>query len=146
GTGEVYRYQGSIGGTVIRTTRGSYGIGILKSVDGGATWTKSLDWSRNQTRGVWMIRVHPTNSNILYAATTEGTYKSVDAGGNWNLVHNVLMATDVRIHPTMTQTVFVAAGDLGSSPQGIYRSIDGGGSWTKLAGGLPASWSGKAML
>lgn len=146
GTGEVYRYQGSIGGRVIRTTRGSYGIGILKSADAGASWTKSLDWTLNQTRGVWMIKVHPTNSSIVYAATTEGTYKSVNAGASWTLVHGTLMATDVRLHPTMPETVFVACGNLGSAGNGIYRSFNGGGTWTKLAGGLPASWSGKAQL
>src|SRR6267378_1923875 len=48
GTGEVYRYQGALGGLVVRTTRGSYGIGILKSTNGGTTWTKSLDWSYNE--------------------------------------------------------------------------------------------------
>lgn len=146
GTGEVYRYQGSIGGRVIRTTRGSYGIGILKSTDGGATWTKSLDWSLAQTRGVWMIRVHPSNSNIVYAATTEGTYKSTNAGGSWTLVHGVIMATDVRLHPSMPETVFVACGNFGTAGNGIYRSFNGGGTWTELAGGLPASWSGKAIL
>jgi hypothetical protein len=35
GTGEVYGYQNAQGGDVERTTRGSYGIGILKSTDGG---------------------------------------------------------------------------------------------------------------
>ena len=48
----MYRYEGTAGGLVIRTTRGSYGMGILKSTDAGITWTKTLDWSYNQQRGV----------------------------------------------------------------------------------------------
>ena len=91
GTGEVYGYKKSIGGTVIRTTRGSYGIGILKTSDGGKTWTKSLDWSLNQQGGVQCIRLHPKNPDIVYAATTEGIYKSVDDGTNWNLILPVLI-------------------------------------------------------
>ncbi|RPJ25682.1 MAG: hypothetical protein EHM35_15375, partial [Planctomycetaceae bacterium] len=146
GTGEVYQYQNSIGGDVYRTTRGSYGIGILKSTDGGATWSKSLDWSLNQTRGVWCIRIHPTNSSILYAATTEGIYKSLDAGANWNLVLNVVMGTDLRIHPTTPETVIAACGNFGSAGHGIYRTTNGGGAWTKLGGGLPISWTGKALI
>ena len=59
GTGEVYGYNKSIGGTVIRTTRGSYGIGILKSTDAGQSWTKTLDWSYNQEKGVQVIRINP---------------------------------------------------------------------------------------
>ena len=44
GTGEVYNYQNTGTGYVYRLTRGTYGIGILKTTDGGATWSKSLDW------------------------------------------------------------------------------------------------------
>ena len=74
GTGEVYGYQKALGGFGWRTTRGSYGIGILKTTNGGTSWTHPLNWSRNQRRGVQDVAFHPFNSNIVYAATTEGTY------------------------------------------------------------------------
>ena len=45
GTGENYGYQYSENGLDVRVTRGMYGIGILKTTNGGQTWTKSLDWS-----------------------------------------------------------------------------------------------------
>lgn len=35
GTGETYAYGISTNGLTDRTTRGTFGIGILKSVDGG---------------------------------------------------------------------------------------------------------------
>ncbi len=146
GTGEAYRYQTSDGGELNRLTRGSYGIGILKSSDGGANWSSSLDWTYDQNRGVWMIAIHPDDSNIVYAATTEGIYKSTNAGGDWTLVHDVIMGTDVRIHPTNPDTVFSAHGNFGSEGQGIYRSTDGGGSWAELTSGLPVSWTGKTKL
>jgi len=146
GTGEAYDYQSSIGGDTIRTTRGSYGVGILKTIDGGLTWSPSLDWTYQQSRGVWMIQIHPTDGNILYAATTEGIYKSIDAGGSWNRVHDVIMAMDVRIHPTRPDTLFAAHGNFGSVGHGIYRSTDAGLSWNRLAIGLPPSWTGKCQL
>jgi photosystem II stability/assembly factor-like uncharacterized protein len=146
GTGEVYAYQESTGGEVIRTTRGSYGIGILKSTDGGATWSMSLDWSYSQTRGVWMIALHPTTSSTLYAATSEGVYKSTDSGQSWVLVHDVIMATDVRIHPTNPEIIFAACGNFSSEGHGIYRSQNAGADWQKLSTGLPSSWSGKVQL
>jgi len=146
GTGEAYRYQESDGGELNRLTRGSYGIGILKSTDGGESWTQSLDWTYDQNRGVWMIAVHPADSNIVYAATTEGIYKSTDAGGQWTLVHEVIMGTDVRIHPTDPQIIFSAHGNFNSEGRGIYRSTDGGGSWSQLTNGLPTTWSGKCQL
>ena len=146
GTGEAYDYQSSIGGDAIRTTRGSYGVGILKTTDGGATWTKSLDWAYAQSRGVWMIQIHPTDHDTLYAATTDGVYKTTDAGGSWARVHDVVMAMDVRIHPLDPDIVFAAHGNFGSTGLGIYRSTDAGASWTKLTNGLPATWLGKAQL
>lgn len=146
GTGEVYRYQDSIGGEVIRTTRGSYGIGILKTIDGGETWTKSLDWTYAQSRGIWMIAIHPLNSQILYAATTEGVYKSADTGNTWIPSLERIMATDVRIHPTQPNVIFTACGNFGSTGHGIYRSTDDGLNWSKLTNGLPSSWTGKTQL
>ena len=146
GTGEAYSYQGAVGGEAIRTTRGSYGVGILKTVDGGITWTPSLDWTYEQSRGVWMVQIHPANSDILYAATTEGVYKTIDAGVSWSLVHGVIMAMDVRIHPTDPDVIFASHGNFGSAGHGIYRSLDAGQNWTKLGGGLPASWTGKTQL
>ncbi|TAK65233.1 MAG: hypothetical protein EPO24_02755, partial [Bacteroidetes bacterium] len=83
GTGEVYRYWASLGGTVVRTTRGSYGMGILKTTDNGQTWTKSLDWSYNQQEGVQVVRINPQNPKSLWAGTTAGVLKSTDGGLTW---------------------------------------------------------------
>ncbi len=146
GTGEVYAYQNSIGGLSVRTTRGSYGMGILKTTNGGASWTKVLDWSYNQKRGVQALCLNPLNRNTIWAATTEGTYKSTNAGSSWNLMHNVIMATDVTLSTIDTNIVFVACGNLGSTGNGIYRSTDGGGTFAKLANGLPSSYGGKTLL
>jgi photosystem II stability/assembly factor-like uncharacterized protein len=146
GTGEVYGYQNALGGLAVRLTRGSYGIGILKSTDGGATWTHSLNWSQNQKRGVASLAMDPSNSNILYAGTSEGTYKTTDAGATWNLVHNILMSMQVVIDPVTPSRLYAACGDLGSPGTGIYRSTDSGATWTQLTAGLPATWTGKTYL
>lgn len=146
GTGEVYGYQEAFPGINYRTTRGSYGIGILKTTDGGITWSKSLDWSLNQKRGVQAIRIDPKNSNIIWAATTEGTYKSIDAGVSWQKVHNAIMTMDIAINPLNSDLVFLACGNLESQGRGIYRTKDGGNSWARLASNLPSTFGGKAQL
>ena len=146
GTGEAYSHDSTNGGEVIRHARGSYGMGILKTTDGGATWTESLDWTYAASKGIWMIEIHPTDPSILYAATTDGVYKSTDAGGSWTQVHSVVMAMDVRIHPTSPNIVFAACGNFGSTGRGIYRTTTGGTSWSKLTSGLPTSWNGKCQL
>ena len=144
GTGEVYGYQKSIGGTVIRTTRGSYGIGILKSEDGGATWSKSLDWTEDQQRGVQVIEINPLNNQSIYAGTSEGLYKSTDGGMNWTLKLDKLMVQDIVIHTDDTSKVIVSCGNLGSTGTGLYRSLDAGENWSFI-NGLPA-YSGKTLI
>lgn len=144
GTGEVYRYGCSIGGMVARTTRGSYGLGILKTTDDGATWTKSLDWSCDQRRGVEAIRINPLNPGTVFAATSEGLYRSIDAGDNWSRVLNVLLVQDIALNPVDTTKVLVTCGNFASAGRGVYRSTNGGSSFAVITA-LP-SFTGKAAL
>lgn len=146
GTGEVYNHQAAGTGGAYRNTRGSYGIGILRSKDGGATWSKSLDFSEDQNKGVWDVEVAPSNPNLVFAATSDGIFKSSNGGDTWNLVKNVVLATDVVIHPTDPNKVVAAFGDQSSPGYGIYHSTDGGATWTKINAGLPSVFNGKIML
>jgi hypothetical protein len=68
--------------------------GILKSADGGATWTllgadvfgPSLFFEAGkfpQYQAVGKVRVDPRNSNNVVAGTKTGLYFSYDAGVNW---------------------------------------------------------------
>ena len=132
GTGEAYGTDENYPGIgPVRTTRGSYGIGILKSEDRGQTWEKSLDWSLDQRRAVQKIQINPLRSESVWAATTEGVFRSLDGGKNWANVHSIKMATDIIINPADTSIVFVAHGGMGSLGHGIYRSVDGGTSFEK---------------
>ena len=147
GTGEVYNQGNTMPNVAVRTTRGTYGIGILKSTDGGLTWTKSLDWSYGDLRGVQDIKINPQRPATLYAATTEGLLRSYDAGASWQVAHALAMAVDIEIHPVDTARVFVTHGSFQNNDvSGLYRSTNGGQSFAKLTGGLPASYSGKALL
>ncbi len=146
GTGEVLAYQNSIGGVSVRATRGSYGIGILKSTDAGATWSKSLDWTYQQERGVQVIKINPLNPNTVWAGTSEGIYKSLDAGNNWTRMNETVMVTDIAVHSVDTNNVVIACGNMGSAGNGIYRTTDGGETWVKKSVGLPSSYGGKALL
>jgi photosystem II stability/assembly factor-like uncharacterized protein len=147
GTGEVYNRDDRDGrGLTHRPTRGSYGLGIYVSRDAGETWQKSLDWSSEQGRGIQMIKVNPLRPSTVWAATTEGLYRSYDSGRSWDLAHSVVMATDVAFHPADTSRVFAAHGNLGTEGRGIYRSTDGGASWERLTGGLPVVFGGKALV
>ena len=139
GTGETYDYGSSLIGLIDRTTRGTAGIGILKSSNGGVTWTQSLNWTFQSNRCVWKIAYNPLQTNTLYAATTEGVYKSMNGGTTWNNVLPQLMAMDLLIHNIDTNIVFVSVGNLNSANKGLYTSINSGATWSIVGGGLPAN-------
>ena len=64
--------------------------GIFKSTDGGETW-ESINNGLNINRDtgfpyyVKAIVVHPTNADIVFAATGSGLYQSTDGGRSWLL-------------------------------------------------------------
>ncbi|MDZ4707368.1 MAG: T9SS type A sorting domain-containing protein [Saprospiraceae bacterium] len=147
GTGEVYNKAASIPSIGDRTSRGTYGIGILKSRDGGKSWTQSLAITNSIVTGVQDLEFDPYDDQILYAATTNGLYKSTNQGSSWTLIHPVAMAVDVDLNPKNPEIIFVTHGSyLDNDVSGIYRSNNSGSSFIKLKNGLPESYSGKAKV
>lgn len=146
GTGEISLYQRPLVGTP--GARASYGMGILKSTDGGTTWSQtSLSWEFSDITAVQRIVINPLNTNTLFAATSEGTYKSTDAGETWSLSHSVVMAMDVAMNPNDTTILYVACGNGNSSPNpGLYKTTDAGTTWTKLTSGLPSANFGRTAI
>lgn len=146
GTGEVYNFSDTGTDGAYRSTRGSYGQGILKSIDGGKNWSKSLDWSYNQKHGVWMIKVSPLDPDIVYAATTEGIYKSVDAGQSWEQKVSHIMATDIDIDPRNDDNVVACFGNFSTPNKGIYTSTDGGENWSRAHTPDIIDYNGKILM
>lgn len=146
GTGEISLYHRPLVGTP--GARASYGMGILKSTDAGLTWNQtSLTWQFSAITAVEKIIINPLNTNTIYAATSEGVYKTTDAGGSWAVSNPVLMAMDVVMNPTDTSLIYSAHGNLNSSPNpGIYISQDAGATWDLWNGGLPTSNFGRTAL
>ena len=108
----------------------AYSIGVLKSIDGGATWNATgLDWSLSQTRTVRKLIMHPSDANTLFCAANNGLWKTTDAGASWTLVH-VDGTRDVEFEPG-DPTVMYACG------KGFLRSDDSGNTFTSIAAGLP---------
>lgn len=154
GTGEVYNTGALAGGATgaghIRLFRGSYGIGILKTTDGGATWTKSLDFSNSNIKGVSDLLIDPANPSIVYAATTDGLYRTINAGTSWQLISGVgAVAIDLIYKPGSSTILYVGCGDFGTVGAGIYKTTNANAAtptFTKLTTGLPTTISGKIQL
>lgn len=151
GTGEVYSTYGNTApGIVNRLTRGTYGLGIFKSTDGGASWTHSLDYALSELKGIQDIEIDPTDHEQIFAASTDGVLRSQDGGKTWELVHDLPMAVDIEIVPGDPKKIFVTHGNLNadSNPDlcGVFVSTNNGRGFTRITDGLPTVFTGKALI
>ncbi len=142
-----------------------YGMGILHSTNGGATFTLS-EGPNNifATSGLTTskIAVDPTNANIVYAAMGNvggakafrpgvGVYKSTDGGVTWaNTTASVETGdsySDVEVNPTNPSIVYMAVGTFYTTPKsGVYESTNGGTTWTKLNLGVATTNFGRTSI
>ena len=125
------------------------GGGMLKSTDGGATWT-TIGTAEFAQRSFSDIKVDPSTDQTVVAATARGTagrggggpinpppagiYRSTNGGTTWT---NTLagMATDLEVDATNFANQFAGIGEIfGAAANGVYRSTNGGASWAALTG------------
>jgi hypothetical protein len=102
------------------------GVGILRSVDAGASWS-TLCTAPFVGQGFYDLRVDPAATHRLLAATTGGLYVSIDSGATWTQARAV-------------RTWAIALGHheiLASSSDGLFRSTNGGATWSAVT--LPGS-------
>ena len=133
---------------------GYTGAGILKSTDGGTTWTNlpgpfvgPFD-SATGGGSIGSLAVNPSNGQILLAGVTlsgaDGVYRSIDGGSTWTLAlgGSGFPATSVLFDPTNGNNAYAAIGYPGGSlSNGVYASTTGGtaGSWNaQLTGSASA--------
>ncbi len=102
-------------------------VGVLKSTDGGATWsTTGLSFQVSDRKQINRLLVSPDNSHTLYAATSDGIYKTTNGGVSWSLISNYLLV-DMEFKPGNSSIMY------GGSRTGfIFLSGDGGNNWSTV--------------
>ncbi|MES2566045.1 MAG: T9SS type A sorting domain-containing protein [Bacteroidota bacterium] len=113
----------------------TYSIGILKSIDGGVTWntTGLSSWLVSSSRRIGRLLINPLNSNILFAATSQGIYRTNNAGTTWAIVRSGNFK-DMEYRPGDTSTVYAVTSST------FYKSVTGGNtsaSFVQITNGLP---------
>ncbi len=114
--------------------------GIFRSTNGGTTWSQVK--SANKVED---LDIHPTNPQILYAATNDSPsnfYRSEDAGLTWteNTTFGQGCFMGVAVSPVQPDYVYVInlRDHLGDdSFEGFYLSEDAGLTFTKQSGQTP---------
>jgi photosystem II stability/assembly factor-like uncharacterized protein len=110
--------------TIFAATRGG---GIYKSNDTGSSWSRS---SGLNERYIWRLAGHPSNPQLIYAATNKGLYKSINGGTSW-VQKTFDFVGAIAISPFNQDHLLI-----GVPGAGIYRSNDGGNSFSLSNSGL----------
>ena len=134
--------------------------GLFKTTDRGKTWEKLTNGLPDDGKtGCTEIKMHPTNSDILYCSMYHrlrkpwtfhsggpngGIFKTSDGGKSWRKLTNGLPAGDLGrigldIYRTNPQTIVASVEasdrlphDMSIPGPGVYRSDDGGETWRYL--------------
>jgi photosystem II stability/assembly factor-like uncharacterized protein len=105
-------------------------LGVFKSVDGGETWSVTgLNYDVTNSRQVAHVIIDPSNSNNIFATTSNGIYKSTNKGSTWTLKSTVKFFNDILYKPGST-TIMYASSQSGD----VYKSTDNGETWQDITG------------
>lgn len=141
---------------------GGFGVGILKTIDGGINWEIKNPISPSPSNFTSKIAINPVNSNILYALVNDEVYKTFDGGDNWinvftlpNSIGQVAYdpnlkaryLNDIEMHPTNPDIIYIASGDHPGAMSGwisstgvpggndgllMYKTMDGFSSYVPV--------------
>jgi photosystem II stability/assembly factor-like uncharacterized protein len=105
----------------------TYSTGVLKSVNGGLTFSATgLDWTQVNNRRIRRMLMDSDNPDLLVVASTNGIYRTTNAGNTWTQVQTGNFY-DVEAKPGTNQTTWYA-----STSSAIFRSTNEGLSWTSM--------------
>ncbi len=118
-----------------------YGCGILRSADGGESWTRLGEGVFTGPMGGTTISrivvdsatAGTLDATMVYAATEGGLFISTDSGAGWTLVLDGVV-TDLLVHAGDRETMFaaVAEGEEKKGNATLHRSNDAGWSWHEI--------------
>jgi len=145
----VYVTGYTAGDVAFPTTAGGLNPGgLFRSSNGGAAWSAANQGM--QSVRVFALAVDPVNPARVYAGTSHGIARSVDAGATWDTKVNVAPMDrlanlgptiaigevfSVVIDPLSPATIYAGTG------QGVFKSLDRGTNWMLSSSNLSTSSS-----
>lgn len=105
-----------------------YGRGLLKSTNGGDTWTSITSGLPNLTYFARIVIRPGHNNELLAALGNGGLFRSTNSGLNWTQL----------IYSRTDDVVFSPSGDTAYSlgPGGFFVSLNGGASFNTVSTGI----------
>ncbi len=109
------------------------GVGVLKSTNGGETWSEtSFSYDLTQIVSTYKLVYDPFVEDKVYLAATNGFFISNDGGDNWTST-NTSRIYDIELHSTEEGVIYI-----GTHLIGVQKSNNGGLNWTTLNNGIPS--------
>jgi Secretion system C-terminal sorting domain len=118
----------------------TYSIGVLKSIDGGLSWnTTGLTFTDTSSASGDII-IDPTNSDVILVGTSEGIFKSIDAGTNFDFVQGGDFSQGkLRLKPNDPTTIYAV------SKNRFFKSTNSGSNFSIITNGMPSN-SGRLVM
>ncbi len=105
---------------------------IMKSYNGGNTWTK-------QSVAGMALAIGTDNSFRVYSAGGKKVNRSDNGGISWvtkTFPISTASINSIAVNPNNSLEIFVTSTFFDDGEK-VYRSVDGGTSWTNISGSLP---------
>lgn len=146
-----------------------YGSGILKSTNGGLTWTQQNPLGLTETDVAYRVKINPQYSNIVYALISDKCFKSTNGGVNWQLSKQLPASIglngcapgaksrfwrEIQFKPDDPNTIYCSTDDApcgvvyqtnGNGGAQLWKSQDAGSTWHEVAV-APAGSGGHIVL
>jgi photosystem II stability/assembly factor-like uncharacterized protein len=118
----------------------TYGVGVLKSSDGGTSWN-TTNLSLDQSSEVYnrRILINPANPSILLVTSNKGIYRTEDGFSTFSLVKSGNYK-DIEFKPGNPNIVYASNYDPRGNAR-VFKSTDGGKTFSDFSSGLTTNGS-----
>lgn len=122
-----------------------YGIGVIKSTNGGVDWQITNFPSIYDVNCVFKIIEDPDNSSVIYAITEKMVFKSSDEGSNWSALNYsqsnsnmILNDIELTYDNNSLKRIYIAGKDQNAYGGGaeIWMSENDGSTWNIISNNL----------
>jgi len=105
-------------------TRNTFGGVVMRSTNGGASWSKIMNGLEVMSEYYQLI-IHPQNHDILFLSSGKGVYISQDGGDSWNVFNNGMPTYEFYIRDNVANNLKITPDDdyliMAIAGQGVWR-------------------------
>lgn len=106
---------------------GSFGFGLFRSEDRGATWMKSGQGISDP----FILSLTTAKDGVVYVGTfREGVFRTTDHGKTWHSLNTGLKRREIKALLAVGDVIYAGTGD------GVYRLNTADNRWTVVTSGL----------